>query len=270
MNFGEIFKKGLSYPTNNFANLLILGIIFVVINLVRNVGSFTSQTIIVTIAAIISFILAIILQGYKIGIIAEGVKGGSDIPLLSPDNFLTGIKSIIVSIVYFIIPTIIVCIVGFLSGLFSNMAALMQSFVTSLSQSATVDATVINATISSIPPDLISKAFNSLIITAIIAIILFIIFLIFELVAQGKLAETDSLGEALKMGDVIAKVGSIGWLRIIGFLIVLGIITAFLMFVAGLLALIPFIGVFIAALVISPFVFLFQYYSIGLLYASDE
>lgn len=270
MNFSDIFKNGLSYPTKNWTNLIILGIVFVAMTLIGTASAYTDHRIILAIAGIISFILAIILQGYKLEVIAEGVKGGSNIPLLSFDNLINGIKSILVSIVYYIIPAIIVMIVGTLSGLYSNLAVLIQSIVTKLAQSATVDASVINATISAIPPDVISKTFNSLIITGIIAVILFIIFGIFELVAQGKLAETGNLSEAVSIGNVVSKVGSIGWLRIIGFLIVMICICAILIFVSGLISAIPFIGSIIAALIISPFMFLFEYYSIGLLYASDK
>ncbi len=270
MNLGEIFKEGLSYPTNNWVNLVILGIIFVIISLLGQVRGFTNQTVIIAIAAIVSIILAIILQGYKIEIIGEGVKGSSDIPLLSIDNFITGIKSAIVSIVYYIIPAIIVVIIGFLTGATAGIGELGKYINVNALQNTAVNPNVVNATMTSIPQELLGKLFAAFSITVVIAVILFFIFSIFALVAQGRLAESGSLGEALKMGEVISKVGSIGWLKVIAFLILSAIIIFILGFIGSLITLIPFVGAIISALIIAPFIFLFQYYAIGLLYASEE
>ena len=268
MDIGEIIKTGFTYPTKNWMNLVILGIIFVIISLIGRVGSYTNQTAIIVIALIVSIILAIILQGYKIEIIGEGVKGSSDIPLLNTDNFLTGIKSILVSIVYYIIPAIIVTIVGLAVSYSVGVNELMR-YATSL-QYASMNPAMANATFNSLPVSFVSNLFTATITLGVIAFILFFIFSIFELTAQGKLAETGSLKEAVGMKTVIAKVGSIGWLKIIAFLIISVIIVTIVLFIGGLLLIIPIIGPIIFALVIVPFVFLYQFYSVGLLYASDE
>ncbi len=270
MNLTDIFKNGLKYPTNNWVNLIILGVILLIITLIGQARAYTNNGIIIGVIAIISVILGIIVSGYKIDIIKKGVEGSDEIPLLSPENFITGIKSIIVSIVYYIIPAIIIIIVGFLTGAIAGIGELGKYFNAEVISAISTNPNLINQTIAQVPPSLFTNLFTAAAITAIIAAILFFIFSILAFIAQGKLAETDSLSAAISFGDILNKVGSIGWAKIIAYLILLFIILLVIGFISALICIIPIIGVIIAGLIISPFILLFQYYSLGLLYASDE
>ena len=267
MNLGEIFKEGLTYPTNNWVTLIVLGVILTIISLIGQARAFTDNGAIIIIAAIVSFILAIFVVGYKLSIISEGIKRSAEIPLLDVSNFIDGINSVIVSIVYYIIPVISVTIVTVAISFPVGINDL-NKYTPSL-QAAALNPASANQIFAIIPPDFLSKLFTATMVVVVIAAILFFIFSIFALVAQGRLAETGSIKEAVSIGSVIGKVGEIGWLKIIAFLIIFAFIAFFILFVAGLVSQIPFIGVIISSLIFVPFLFLFQYYSIGLLYNSE-
>jgi hypothetical protein len=82
-----------------------------------------------------------------------------------------------------------------------------------------------------------------------------------------RFAKTGSGTEGLRFREILKDMSKIGFLKIIVTLIVIYIIALALSFVIGLIGLIPYIGVFISIFVGVPFIILFLYRAIGLLYA---
>ena len=114
--------------------------------------------------------------------------------------------------------------------------------------------------------DIWNSLFTAFAVTAVIAIILFIIFAVFEYIAVCRLSKYDSLGEAFAIGEIYSDIREIGFLKIIGFLIIAVIISAILGMIFAFVSAIPYVGVFITSLVGYPFILLFNYRALGLLY----
>ena len=272
MDISEIIKKGFNYPTNNWQNVVILGIIFLLISFFNGLGMFVHNSALSFVGSIISLILLIFVAGLSIDVIKEGINQGSNIPLLRADNFVGGLKAIVVNIVYYIIPAIIVLIVAFITGIPQKLTQIISSINIQAIQSGNVTQELINQTVGAIAPS-VSGLLSSLAITLIVAFILFVIFSILCTVGFGRLAETGSLGEAISLGNVFRKTGEIGWLKIFGFFIITVIIYAIFRFISIILLFIPVIGIFLSLIVFSlflvPFFFLFSAYAVGLLYNTE-
>ena len=69
----------------------------------------------------------------------------------------------------------------------------------------------------------------------IISIILFILFALANFMAKCRLAKSDSLGEALAIGEAIGDISKVGLGRIIGTVIVIAIILIIVSFIIGLI-----------------------------------
>ena len=82
-----------------------------------------------------------------------------------------------------------------------------------------------------------------------------------------RFAKTGSGVEGLRFRKIFIDMSKIGFVKIIVTLIVIYIIALALSCVVGLIGLIPYIGVFIGMFIGVPFIILFVYRAIGLLYA---
>lgn len=82
-----------------------------------------------------------------------------------------------------------------------------------------------------------------------------------------RFAKTGSGTEGLRFREILRDMSKVGFVKIIVTLIVIYIIALALAVVIGLIGMIPYVGVFIGIFVGVPFVLLFLYRAIGLLYA---
>ena len=107
-------------------------------------------------------------------------------------------------------------------------------------------------------------------ILTIISIILVIIFALANFMAKCRLAKTDSLGEALAIGEAIGDISRVGLGKIIATVLVIIIILVVVAFVIGLISnLNNAIGSIILGIFAAYFVFFYNR-AIGLLYAEAE
>lgn len=118
-----------------------------------------------------------------------------------------------------------------------------------------------------VPQELLSGLAGGLAITAIISAIIFIIFALLLLIAAARLADTGSIKEALMVNKVIEDISAIGFGRYIGWYIILIIISFVFAIIVAIISLIPYLGTVIVALVCTPFLYLFQGRTLGVLYA---
>jgi hypothetical protein len=97
----------------------------------------------------------------------------------------------------------------------------------------------------------------------------FLLMLVISVIATigvANMAHTGKLGAAFRFGEILRIIGSIGWGRYIIWYILLTII-ALLFAAAGLLVqFIPIAGALVYALLISPYITIFQSRAIGLIY----
>ena len=173
--------------------------------------------------------------GYSINVIKKGIDNSNEIPDFDfANNFVDGLKLMLIGFVYFIIPLIITLVLLFVFGAIGSG---------------------------------LNQVVGSLGIWALIAVIIFIIFGIFAIVAQARFAISHSISDALSIGEVFEDVKRIGILKIILFLIVVSILISVLALILAIITVIPVIGVMIIDLLLGGFIFLFLNYCICLLYA---
>jgi len=103
-------------------------------------------------------------------------------------------------------------------------------------------------------------------ILTIISIILFILFTLANFMAKCKLAQSDSLGEALAIGEAIGDISRVGLGKILATVIVIAIILIIIAFIIGLIAnLNDIVGSVLLGIFAVYFVFFYNR-AIGLLY----
>ncbi|WP_225369747.1 DUF4013 domain-containing protein [Methanobrevibacter arboriphilus] len=192
MKIVEIFKDGLTYPSNNWQNVLILGLLTIIANIVLvipaigiSLNSIGFTGIVLTIVSIISFIINLIIMGYSFSIIKNTVNNIDTIPSFEiGNNILNGLKILIISIVYYIIPVIITILVAIASGAFNNLAQIIA-----LSGGAISDELAFNL-------------FASFFAVMIVGIILFIITTLIITIGIARFAEKGNMGAAFKFGEI--------------------------------------------------------------------
>ncbi|MGL4669959.1 MAG: DUF4013 domain-containing protein [Methanobacteriaceae archaeon] len=285
MELGKIFKDAFKYPTSNWKMVLIIGVLYVVSNIASILHLGTG--VLGIIFAIVSLVLVLFISGYGINVIKESINKNSEIPAFAPtDNFITGIKVLVVSLIYYIIPTIVTILLAFVTGFFSKTIELMTPIFanqTIVNEIVAGNSTALTNYFNTVSPELISGLAGAFAITVIVGLILYIIFTLLLVVAQGRLADTNSLVESIKINEIFGIIGKIGWAKFILWIIALGVICFIISLVAGLiLGLIPLVAVLIGGtgglaigsmivsiisyLIISPYIFLFSSRALGLLY----
>lgn len=236
MGLGDILSKSISYPFSDLTKFLIVGLIFVISDMDGIFyGLFGPNSFMAIIGIIIAIVFSVILSGYSIDVIKRGIDNSNEIPDFDfANNFVDGIKVLIIGLVYFIIPIIITLVLLFMFG-------------------------AIGAGLD--------KMAGSLGIWAVFAVIIFIIFGIFAIIAEARFAISRSIGDALSIGEVFADVKRIGILNIILFLIVVSILLIVLGLILSVVTIIPVIGIVIVDLILGGFALLFVNYGVGLIYS---
>ena len=216
------------------------------------------------ILSLVTLIVSFVVIGYSVEVIKGGTEGDDTLPDFDyVKQFVMGIKAFILEIIYFIIPVIIVLIVASASGLFSSFTKIVYSSIDAIADGAS-NFTMIMA---AVPKSTMATFTNSLTVTLIVAVILFIIFSLMSVTGLVRFAKSGSGTEGLRFRQILKDMSNIGFGKIIVTLIVIYIIALALAVVVGLIGLIPYIGVFIGVFVGMPFILLFLYRAVGLLYA---
>ena len=275
MEIIEIIKDGFVFPSQNLDKLAIYIVITFVVGLlfvggaILSVLSFTNESF-VGIIGVILFILGIlvsfIISGYQLGILKSGIDMEDEAPSFDWKNdFINGIKLLIVNIVYFIIPAIIVLIIALITNLPGSFVQVMQeSVVTPANVTAVTNSTGVSVQAVS---DATMAAFGtSIAITAIVAIIVFIIFAFLATMGQSRLANTGSLGEAVNIIEAFRDITRIGVGKVIAVILLSIIIVAVINAILGYLyGQIPQLT--ILSVIVTPYLMFFTQRVTGLLYS---
>lgn len=175
------------------------------------------------------------MAGYSLNVTKKGIDKSNEIPDFDyANNFVDGIKLLIIDIVYFLITIIITTALLFMFGAIGVR---------------------------------LNKIAGSLGIWAVVAVIIFMIFAIFQIVAQARFAISRSIGDALSIGEVFADVKRIGIVKILIFLIVVTILLIVYFGLLEIVTVVSVIGTAITDILLGAFLFLFSNYGISLLYA---
>lgn len=273
MEITEIIKESFIFPANNLKALAIYIAITFVMGILVAGGIFSALGIqnsaLYGILSFILFIIAVlvgfILSGYEIDIIKTGI----DLEDLAPDfdwkaDLIRGIKAIIVAIVYFIIPAIITLIVAFITnvpGNFLNVAQYVNQ--TAVNANGTV---VANSVLEMVPDSVMSGLVGSISITLLVAAVLFIIFSFIQVMANSRLANTDSLGEALNIPEAVKDISRIGVGKVLATLILVFIVSLVIgAILSAVYQQVPQLS--ILNIIVTPYLMFFTNRATGLLYS---
>ena len=265
MNLREIITDAIKYPISDTRKFLIYCALIILMSLSTILPSYgLKNDTLSIILSVVTLIAAFTVLGYSVEVIKGGIEGDDTLPDYDyVKQFVIGIKAMILEIIYFIIPTVIVIIVASATGLFTSLTNIVYTSIDAITNGANNLTTIMAA----IPQSTMNTFTNALTITLIVAIILFIIFSLMSFTALVRFAKYGSGTEGLRFRKILKDMAKIGFIKIIVTLIVIYIIALALVVVLGLIGLIPYIGVFISIFVGVPFILLFLYRAIGLLYA---
>ena len=265
MNLREIITDAIKYPINDTRKFLIFCALIIIMSLSVIIPSYgVNNSTLDIILSLVTLIVSFIVLGYSVEVIKSGTERDNTLPDFDyVKQFVIGIKALILDIIYFIIPAVITIIVASASGLFSSFTEIVYTSIDAMAN-GTSNLTMITA---AIPQSTINTFTNALTATLIVAIILFIIFSLMSFTGLVRFAKTGSGTEGLRFREILKDMSKVGFIKIIVTLIVIYIIAFALAIVIGLIGLIPYIGVFISIFVGVPFLLLFLYRAIGLLYA---
>ena len=271
MDIIEIIKDSFVFPSTDIKTLLIYVVLSVVAAAFCIFGTIMYAMGIAVpelfmwggIAIVISLLIGWVLSGYLITVIKSGIEMDENVPqFVWWDNFITGFDSFIVAIVYFLIPAFIVVVVGYLSHIFENLAIIAHEI------SSQAWLTYLGSTI--VITDALSHALVNLLIgltfTLTVAVVVFVIFSFIQCMAEARLANTGSLGEALNVFEAAKDIKRIGILKavavIILVIIIVGIVGAVLSAITNLVPILSILSVFV-----TPYMAIFAQRAVGLLYS---
>ena len=274
MEIMDIIKESFIFPTNNLEKLAIYVVLLFVMGLLTVGFAFSIYLaaesssiywILTAILFIISIVIALIITGYQVGIVKSGIDMDDNAPEFDWKNdIVTGIKMVITNIVYMIIPTIIVGIVALIANVPGNVLQMAQE-ISENSANATAVANSTNA-LASVSDATMAAFGTSIAITALVAFVLFIIFAIFLTIAEARLANTGSLGDALNIPETLRDISRIGVGKVIAVFLLLFIIIMVIQTILNTLyGLIPPIA--ILSIIVTPFLTFVSNRAAGLLYS---
>ena len=265
MNLREIIMDAIKYPISDTRKFLIFCALIILMSLSTILPSygFKNDTLSL-ILSIVTLIISFIVLGYSVDVIKGGADGNDTLPDFDyVKQFVIGIKAFILDIIYFIIPVVIVIIVASATGLFTTFTKIVYTSIDAIADGAS-NFTMIMA---AVPQSTMTTFTNALTVTLIVAIILFVLFSLMAVTGLVRFAKSESGIEGLRFREILKDMSKVGFVKIIVTLIVIYIIAFALAVVIGLIGLIPYIGVFIGIFVGVPFIMLFVYRAVGLLYA---
>ena len=242
MDFEEIISTSFRYPFKDYKHLSIIFVLFA-LTLILPIGIFVKQSAVAIIGVIALIIFILIFPGYLVSIIKHGIDESSEIPNIKLGrNIKDTFKLFILHVCYIAIPSVIVFIIlAFATGLFVNPMDWGMNF----------------------PRNVLSSIFTTFGVTVLIGCI----FSIISHIAKARMANTNSLVEALKLNKVFKDIKQIGVGKFIGWYIVMVILIGLIRFVAGFLVFVPYLGIILYLCIVYPIISLIFYYSLGLLYS---
>ena len=265
MKLREIIIDAIKYPISDTRKFLIFCVLIVLMSLSTVLPSYgINDGTLSIVLTLVTLIVSFVVLGYSVEVIKSGTEGDNTLPDFDyVKQFVIGIKALILDIIYFIIPAVITIIVASASGLFSSFTEIVYKCIEAIANGAENYTAIMGA----VPTSTINTFTNALTITLIVGIILFIIFSLMSFTGLVRFAKTGSGTEGLRFKEILKDMSNIGFIKIIVTLIVIYIIAFALIFIDTLIGLIPYIGVFISIFIGIPFIMLFLYRAIGLLYA---
>lgn len=272
MDVVEIIKDAFVFPSKNIGQLLIYELLAIVAAGFSIIGTIVYILGVVKpecfmwggLAGVIALVLGWILSGYLLSVVKSGIEYDDEVPQFEWwDNFIIGFDNFIVSIVYFIIPAFIVFVAGYATNIYGNIMVVAQE-ISAQAQSVYAG----NSTVIVLDPiaQALANLAVSLALTITLAIVLFVIFSFLQTMAEARLANTGSLGEALNVMEAAKDITRIGVVKVVAVILLVIIISAIIgMILSAIYSYMPILS--ILSIIVSPYLIFFSQRAIGLLYS---
>lgn len=258
MNFGNIILNSFKFPFKDLKHLGFVYLLFLIL-LILPAGVYIGNSIAMLIGVVGSLIFILIAPGYGILVIKSGINQYSEVPSIKIGrSIINTLKLLILHICYIVIPsTIAFLLVLFATNLLNYPFAIFESTL-NLNLNFTLD--------------LVSGFFNAIGIIIIVTLIVRLIFSLLSYIAKARLSKTNSLIEALKIHRVVLDIKKIGFLKFIGWCIVMAILLVIFGIIAFFVLFIHYIGLIVYLCVMLPIIYVIYNHSLGLLYSdlSDD
>lgn len=251
MDIGEIVMDSLKYPISDYTKILLLGVIFVLSSISSFALLFTYDGTVLTVLGLVGMLIGLLGSGYLFRILKASVAGIAELPDFDDlvGMFIDGIKVAIVGIVYAIPAIILIAIFAF-----SMIMSLLSAF-------------------SSDPSSAAAGMFLGAGLGILLAMLYMLIIAPIIALALAHMASTGELGAAFRFSELVDRISQIGWGDLIIWYIVTGVVYLVLSFVGALIARIFgsiyfILGVIVMGLIIYPYIRMYLFRSIALLYTS--
>jgi len=254
MKLSEIIKDSLRYPLSDWKKYLILGILILIIN------TFVNGLFIVPNLVIIGYIIGFFVIGYLFRIIKSSLDGVALLPKFDnwSEMFSDGVKVLIVGIVYSIPAILIILIFNVLSSPSSVIGILSGAIF-----GDPIGVTIIAFVDGAVPG-------------IIIALLYMIIVIPLALMAVTHMANNDSkLNSAFRFREILDKIRTQGWINLIGWYILTGILALIIVTIGTIISNIssiinPIVGIVLISLIIIPYLYIYLSRSIALFYIGSN
>ncbi len=233
MDIKFIVKDSLMYPLSDWKKYLILGIIIMFSSISDIfVATGAKNFTLIGLLTIVGFLVGALAYGYQVKIVRSSLAGFSELPDFNSwfEMFMNGIEVVIVSIGYLIPAFLIIWSMILFGG-----------------------------------------------ISVILAILYVIVVIPVISMAIAHMVNNESkLSAAFKFGEIFNKIGSIGWLNLVVWYVVTGILLLIMSFLgvyvnmAISMDISSIVGAVLLPLLIMPYIEMYLYRSIALVYMSDK
>ena len=277
MDLSGIIKDSLKYPFTDWKNILILGILVVVSSIIGNAISlgYTNNYVIFPLICV-GFITGLFVNGYMFKIIKTSLNEENKLPGFNAwiNILIDGIKVFLVSIVYLVVPILIIILLILLLFTGFDLSILGMAYTSLESTGINPAVYLVSETLPGIE-NIIVIALNLFQELSIIFICILLLIIPIFLVAIAHMAYYEGeLRSAFRINEIIEEISDIGWINLIKWYIVTGIIFLIFMFVSNIIA---FIGSFLNFILIStilsltliPYFYMFYARTLALFYMME-
>lgn len=270
MEIREIIENAILFPSKNLETLSIYAILLLfsaaftfegVVTIIFGIVDLWNL-VIGGIYLLIAFIIGVITRRISIQCIKTGVEMEDYFPDFKwYENWRTGLSKIVITIFYFIVPAIVILFIALLTNLFGNLFDIAQAIILQAPSIITGEATVADAIFNSSFPLFISFA-----LTFSGGMMVFLVFSFFQAMSEARLAHTGSLRKALNLYAAAKDITRIGigklLLLSLAIFVIVTCIEFVLTFIFDHLVVLSILNI-----IIVPYIALFTYRSLGLLYS---
>lgn len=255
MQLSAIISNSFKYPFKDLKHLICIFILYALI-LVLPLGHVFNNDYIEILGLATFAVFILIFPGLMVLVTKSGINESSKIPLKIGKSIVNTFKLLLLYICYLLIPVII--------------AFLIISFATGMWN---VPLSIINESVNlTMTPDMVLEFFQSLYITFAGVLIVSWLFSLIYYIAKARMANFNSLAEALKIHKVFRDIKQITLSKFIAWYLVMMIILTIINSIMIFVLFIPYVGFIIYLCILNPILTIIFYYSLGLLYSevSDE